>query len=524
MQAMTSNINAGDQYISTITVTDGLGRIRAVKKDASINGVAGRIVSGWTQYDGLGRVSRGHLPTTESTNDIFWRIGPPEQGTPYTEYEYDCQDRTTLVKHPDGTTTRMDYSIAADPDGILRFHTAVTDQNGHVSHVYENARKQKTAIVDALSATTVFHYDNLGQLTETIDPENHSTIHHYDSLGRRTQQTHPSSGTTTWEYDAAGNLLRQTQNDGQSISYQYDYCRPTGISYSSRPWNNVWYEYGHTGVNAGRIVKQQDATGVQEFKYDYMGNVVCNRHTYVQPHSQRTLTLTTRWGYDRWGRVDSIVYPDGERVEYHYDRGGLLHDIQGYKVGTVGNTTYIREILYNRFGQRTSIIDGDYVMTTYDYDSLTLRLAHMRDIVINSNRTLQDNHYYYDAVGNIDSIVDSGYNHRIQRYAYDSANRLVWSNGLIEPRGSADRPCYGVHYFYSPAGRLLNKTLDSWRMDASSGFHNVRYDNTYLYDNLDNPYAVLQIHNPDVPSFEFHWDGNGNLASSYSTTTQSGRT
>ena len=399
-----------------------------------------------------------------------------------------------------------------DADGILRLVVEATDQNGHTSYVFSNVREQPTVTIDPLGAKTVFHYDHIGQLQESKDPEGHSTYHAYDMLGRRTDRIHPSAGHTRWDYDPAGNMTRLTQNSGEYIEYFYEYNRPVHIMYSNRPWNNVWYKYGNSGTEAGRVVYQRDATGVQQFHYDLMGNVDTNWHTYVQPHLSSTLSLKTAWRYDSWGRVQNITYPDREKVDYRYDFGGQLYSIDGYKSGHVGHTPYIREILYDHFGQRTQVIDGDGVKTTYDYNPATRRLAHLMNYSIVTRETLQDNLYYYDAVGNIDSIRDNGRNHRLQTYKYDDANRLVGSTGSMTQEYSTALPySYGSGYKYSPAGRFLNKHVKSDRLSTSQGPRHVAYDNTYFYTHPDNPYAITHIQDPYGAQYNFHWDAKGNM-------------
>ncbi len=521
--ARTLNDNNGANYIGTVTISDGLGRPRIVKKEAAVGGQPMRIVSGYTELDALGRKVREYHPDMEALSTPDSTFNSP-LSTLNSQLFYDRIDRVTKTVYPDGTFSTSDYTVAGDADSILRLEVEVTDQNGHTSYIFSNVHEQNTTTIDPLGSTTVFHYDHVGQLQESIDPEGHSTYHAYDMLGRRTDRTHPSAGHTRWDYDPAGNILRQTQNDGQWIEYYYEYNRPVHIKYSDRTWNNVWYKYGSSGTEAGRVVCQQDATGVQQFHYDLMGNVDTNWHTYVQPNSPNTFTLKTAWHYDSWGRVQSITYPDREKVDYKYDFGGQLYSIDGYKSGHVGHTPYIREILYDHFGQRTQVIDGDDVKTTYDYNPATRRLAHLMNYSSVTGETLQDNLYYYDAVGNVDSIRDNGRNHRLQTYKYDDANRLVGSTGSMTQEYSTALPySYESGYKYSPAGRFLNKYVDSKRLSTAMGPYPVRYDNEYSYTHPNNPYAVTHVQDAYGAHYDFDWDDNGNLTDSRAYATHTDR-
>lgn len=521
--ARTLNDNNGANYIGTVTISDGLGRPRIVKKEAAVGGQPMRIVSGYTELDALGRKVREYYPDTEALSAPDSTFNSP-LSTLNSQLFYDRLDRVTKTIYPDGTFSTSDYIVGNDADGILRLVVEATDQNGHTSYIFSNVREQNTTTIDPNGATTRFRYDNIGQLAKTISPDGDSTMHFYDLLGRRTDRVHPSAGHTRWEYDPAGNMCLQTQNDGQWIEYKYEYNRPVHIKYSDRPWNNVWYKYGGSGTEAGRVVCQQDATGVQQFHYDFMGNVDTNWHTYVQPHSSSTLSLKTAWRYDSWGRVLNITYPDREKVDYRYDFGGLLYSIDGYKSGHVGHTPYIREILYDHFGQRIQVVDGDDVKTTYDYDPATRRLAHLENYSAITGETLQDNRYYYDAVGNVDSIRDNGRNHRVQTYKYDAANRLIGSNGNMSQEYSTALPYgYQSSYKYTLAGRLMNKYVKSDRLSTSQGPHHVAYDNTYSYTHPDNPYAVTHIQDAYGAHYDFDWDANGNLTDSRAHATHTDR-
>ena len=504
--ARTLNDNNGANYIGTVTISDGLGRPRIVKKEADVNGQHKRIVSGYYEMDALGRKVREYYPDTEalSTPDSIVNF---QFSTLNSQFSYDRLDRVTKTVFPDSTRSSALYTIDNDADGILRLEMDATDPNGHTSYIFSNVRKQNTTTIDPNGATTRFRYDNIGQLTKTISPDNDSTMHFYDLLGRRTDRIHPSAGHTHWDYDPAGNIVRLTQNDGQWIAYEYDFNRPTHIEYSNRPWNNVWFEYGPGGSGdiAGRIFRQQDATGVQEFHYDAMGNVIFNRHTYVQPHSPNTFTLTTQWQYDSWGRIQYIIYPDGEQVNYGYDFGGMLYDIQG-------DNTYIKTILYDHFGQRTSMVDGDGIKTSYTYDAASRRLIHLRDSSYVTGELLQDNTYTYDNVGNIISIQDSGRNQRSQIYEYDNADRLMHSEGKIPYEYSTSLAYdYRSDYQYTPAGRLEYKFVHSKRYNNALGDYEVNYTNNYQYDNPNNPFAVTAILGNESPDYGFKWDDNGNL-------------
>ena len=496
--------------INTVIFSDGLGRVIQVKKDVEVNGQEVRVVGGTVHYDGLGRKVSEFFPISEAMNhpDINLNITVAATNVDSTSTAYDYLDRPVQVDYADGTQSLNEYSIATDDNGYDRFLNEVTDQNGHISKIYTDARKLNVQVTDALTHATKFYYDAVGQLWQSEDPEGNTTTHAYDLGGRRTDRDHPSAGHTHWDYDAAGNMIRQTQNSGEYIQYFYDYSRPVHIKYSDRPWNDVWYEYGSAGSGnqAGRLLRQQDATGVQSFKYDNMGNVVYNAHTYVQPHSHNTFTLETQWEYDSWGRVKTIIYPDRERVSYFYDHGGNVCHIEGSK-GNLPTMNYIDTLLYDLYEQRIYQRYGNGVETWYSYDPQNRRLISLVDSSTVEG-LLQNNKYTYDNVGNIDTISDSGRYIRNQYFEYDDINRLVysygeWNNSTLD---------YTAYYQYSAAGRMEYKDVYSSRTNNMNPYYVVNYNNSYSY-NSNNPFAVESIGNNGNTTL-FQWDANGNMTHS----------
>ena len=537
--------------INTLTNADGLGRVIQIRKDIEENGVERSLVSGRIEYDALGRATAEYHPVTVDTSYVdegyiyigamgyvdFAPIDSVGDVRPQTT-TYDIMDRPLVVTYSDSTSSSYLYGMEEDYNDMERFKTTMTDQNGHSTKIYTDHRQLQTQITNAIGGTTRFTYDALGQLLQSKDPEDFTTTHTYDKGGRRLSRTHPSNGTTTWAYDPAGNITMQKMSSGEKINYYYDYNRLNNIEYSDRPWNNVYYVYGDStaGNSAGRVTRMQDATGVQEFEYDQMGNVTFNRHTYVLPNTDRTITLSTEWDYDSWGRVCLILYPDEEKVIYEYGAGGKLKRVWGRKELSSGNNNsggiivgltpsvnppntvsdyyYLDSIMYDKYEQRIREINGDGVETHYIYDNETRRLVKLRNFSHNDTIFLQDNYYEYDNVGNITLIKDEGLNQRKQHYTYDSINRLVRSNG--EWYDGHNTISYENVLKYTPSGRMEVKYMNSTRLNNIHGLHTVKYENKYIYDNNTNPFAVKEIE--DVMSGVFDscdWDAKGNMISHF---------
>ena len=62
--------------------------------------------------------------------------------------------------------------------------------------------------------------------------------------------------------------------------------------------------------------------------------------------------FTTRFSFDAFGRMQYLVYPDGEVLSYQYDRGGLLKGARSDFFGMAA--TYLKSLTYDQFGQLTA--------------------------------------------------------------------------------------------------------------------------------------------------------------------------
>lgn len=204
-------------------------------------------------------------------------------------------------------------------------------------------------------------------------------------------------------------------------------------------------------VNRGRAKRQ-----------DYSRNLVVGKKYYFSvKRAGEVLQVDVYDDSNRTNLVDSLsAHVDGAiETNYLYSyfaervRTRINQTIAGSvsRLGT-NQTVFersqdvVKNIEYNAEGQiiRTEFING--VVTTYDYDPLTLRPS--RVLTVSSNgEILQDFVYHYDSVGNIIEIEDKVHT-ATQVFKYDSMNRLVNAVG----------DSYGVRsYSFDEIGNILEK-------------------------------------------------------------------
>jgi RHS repeat-associated protein len=501
--------------ITTVLFADGLGRPIQTKKKSVIYDPINdsensmMVVSGRVSYDAFGRVDSTWYPITEDlTSDSIFN--PNIDNQPPTTTIYDVQDRNTSVTTPDNKTTLMSYGFGADKFGATRFYTSQRDALSNRTLIFKDVRGLNTSITDALDGETGFIYNALGELIRSFDPEDNRTTHAYDMLGRRTETFHPDAGNTKFQFDDANNLIAmQTQNllnQTSTIEYVYNYNKLMEIHYPNNPEMSVYYEYGesNTGNKAGRIIKQQDASGVQTFDYGKLGELIQNIHTFVMPGGE-TYTFEMMWRYDSWNRIQEITYPDGELVTYSYNEGGQLNKMVGLK--TTNSYNYIDDLKYDKFGNRLISKFGNATVTKYTYNPTTLQLSNLESFN-SQGELMQDINYTYDDVRNISRIRNYA-GHMINgiggeyeyNYSYDHLYRLTSSQG-----NGQNQNIFSLNMEYSASGNIIQKNQYA-ETEINGTPLTIDYERKYNYS-TNQPHAIKEINNSELM---FEWDANGNM-------------
>jgi len=508
----------------TVNFSDGLGRSIQSKKKIIENVTEMVLVSGLQEYtlNSNGQVITSYQPLSEYPgHETDLDLTMPWVNPTVTEM--DILDRTTKQTLPDGNIYTYNYDFGSFGMKTY-FTTKVIDPELNEVSQYTDARGLKSRVATyPLVTHTDFTYSPMGELLTSTDPENNSTYYYYDMLGRLTSRVHPDAGTTTYTYDMAGNVLTtQTQNlannGGLEIVYNYLDNRLDNIHYPENPEMDVFYEYGSpTALNAnnrGRLIRMQDASGVQTFEYGNMGELVTNIHTFVVPGGD-AYTFETNWEYDSWNRVKNITYPDGEIVSYGYNDGGQLTTMNSVKGSEVYD--FITDIKYDKYGMRTDIYYGNGTRTEYTYDQQTLRLDNLKSYDIVGN-LMQNLDYTYDDVGNITTLENTAGNlsgiggNYTYTFGYDNLYRLLTATGNadIEPASTNLSLNYTLGMTYTQSGNIETKSLVA-NTFVNGQVTNVNYNHFYNYPNPQQPHAVRE-----VGSNTYFWDANGNMTMRYS--------
>ena len=510
--------------IQTVLQIDGLGRTVRTSKTGFVNGVDGWNASGAVEYDNKGRTIREGM-TEFIQGDIQTLLeSVPKMTSLFTSYEYDEKDRQVKTTLPDGSVQFAEFeikdgkSVSYSTDPLGNVSVQETDSRGNIVRVAKNDKdgKQLTEVT--------YRYNAMGEMLKAFDAKGHPITAEYDLLGRRTALESLDSGRQEFFYDECSNLIRENNSvlreNNKQIVYEYDGLnRLIKIDYPDS--KDTIYTYGKpsdkTVGAAGKILKVKDASGTIEYEYGKLGEVTKETRT-INTHLNGindTETAVMEYRSDYLGRMQWIVYPDGEQIVYGYDRGGQVVSVRGEHYGHEFN--YVTNILYDEYGQRTRIDYGNGTFTEYNYDPARRWL----DTIKTENKwgqAYQNIVYSFDAVGNVlgyeNDCLDSvtGNYKTKQTYSYDNLYQLIKVEGetTYNPYRSS-MPEFKSDYTQTftfdsiGLGNMTNKVSAESVSPQKTIGDNLNYSFNYVYD---EKYAHRLINAGDR---YYKYDSNGNI-------------
>jgi YD repeat-containing protein len=504
------------QTITTITMVDGLNRalqswVQAEIYEGNGRSVTGFTVSGAIRYDHAGRIIEQGQPVFRAGGPSFSYQAVPMINP--TRFVFDSLGVPIKTILPDGSNQSGSYGLVM-VDGEVLNRITLTDVMGRISSLYSDHRGlpiQSTITHNGQLLTMRNTYDILGQPLTNTDVDGNVTIRvEYDMLGRPVSYFNINSGLTTFEYDNAGRLVqRQTANLRERnafIRYEYHYHRLMRIV---NPFSNdVVYQYfgPNQGNNSGRISSIDNGTMRTEVEYGNFGEIIRRTQT-VQRAIGNPYTVTFEYQIGLLGQMESILFPDGERVSYNYNSGMQVQSVVGDRFGML--TRYVDFIGYDHFGRRTFMRLGNGVETSYQYDDQRMWLEQLTT-TNSQGETLQNLSYEFDRLGNIRSIQNNTTNRQIrQSFEYDDLNQLTHAEGSF--RNTRFTQNNNLNHFtqvfsYDILGNMTSKVSTNVLANGSSPLA-LNYNYQFTFDTT-NPYLLTSVGG----RFLTH-DLNGNVTS-----------
>jgi RHS repeat-associated protein len=326
----------------------------------------------------------------------------------------------------------------------------------------------------------------------------------YDMLGNRIREASMEAGELHMLNDAKGKPIYVWRSRGHTLHTVYDALRrpvevhllvPSfinwsiiervtyGESQSTPEVDNLRLRIYQVYDGAGKVTNVYDFKGnlwrtQRELAGDYRNTLDWSSSIVLEPTPYSTSST-----YDALNRPKTRVTHDKTIVRLSYNEADLLQRVEASLRDDPTPAVIVKNIEYNARGQRKLVEYGNGAISTFEYDSLTFRLARLT--TIRGTERLQDLAYTYDPVGNTTCIVDAAlqtnyYNGEVvgpqAKFTYDAIYRLTeatgreligqtapscanWNDesrtGLPHPNDGSAMRNYTEDYRYDQVGNIL---------------------------------------------------------------------
>ncbi len=484
------------------------------------------------QYDEAGRLVAlfpgEDEPTTYEHDNGFVRV--VRRGEAVWKYERNDQGDVTRRTDPDGHATDYSYNKYGQLVGVWypdhSCQKLVWNERGQLleeqlpnggikRYRYDDLGRQ-VAREDEHGALTQYLWDAAGRLVKLTNPGGDTRKYRYNPYGKITSERDELGNVTRYEYaDSLHLISRRLNADGSQVNYRYDNVRlllteienEVGETYRLQYHSNglIQQETGFDGQrtayvydlngnlqektehgddgsqlvtryerdHAGRLVRKTlpDGNSV-DYAYDRQGNLLSvddgNWFLAYEYDVQNRLTAehqgwgTLRYGYDACGQLQNLRLPDNNRLKFKHAKGGHLSTVEL-------NGTVLTSHQFNagREQQRTQ----GKLLSTYQHDHLG-RLFNQS--IGDAEGPVYRRHYDYDKSGNLTRLLDTRKGEH--RYHYDPLSRLIRAD---HSQGEQER------FGHDPAGNLLMQDRPGPDIVAGNRLM-IQGDRHYDYDAFGN--------------------------------------
>lgn len=433
------------------TQTDSLGSATAYVYDE-----AGRL-TGTT--DALGHQT---ISTYDDAGRLIANTDPNQQTT---KYSYDSRGRQQQVAYPDSTTTLTAYDSA---NNVI----AVTDQaERQIQYSYDDANQLVSVMQvnhpDPAHNTTIYTYDNLGDLATWNDANGHQNRQAFDIFGELIAQTYPAGGPSeTNSYDPAGNLASVTDFKGKTTTYSYDAL------------NRLIRETPDPSLTDPPVTFTYTATGQVATMTDNGGTIIYTYDNQDRVKAKTTPAGTLIYTYDVAANVSSMVSsnPNGASISYTYDQLNRLSTVTDNRLPAGQGTSVYT---YDPASNLVTVTLPNGVQSTLSYDNLN-RLKSVQSSTGNSS-AIASFAYQLDPTGN--RTAASELTGRSVQWSYDGIRRLTSETISQDPNGKNGTVSYGL----DPVGNRLSVTSNLFNISSGVFSFNANdFLSTEGYDNNGN--------------------------------------
>ena len=473
----------------------------------------------WSEYhyNHQGRVIAqrsvgGHYDGRFEYHSRYTRYHTPSGGL--IDYHYDERKRVTRIETCLGAVYENQwqehlFTGQTDPLGRTTIYayddwgelTEITHPDGQTETIDRDAQGRAVAHTDPLGATWQYQYDAHGNLNQLINPLDQAMHYAYDAQGQLTQIDYPGGGQSRYAYDQAGHLSQLTGPDGHSHHYHHDrfgrlvtYRDPEN---HAQHWvyprdSHLPLPESHRSARGHQQRQQYNAQGQLTQSTDANGNAT--RYQWGPYNTLQRLIdpqgRTYRFHYGANAELNEVVNPQGERYRYIHDKAGRVveeHDFSGA----------VTRYDYDLVGRLIRTKKPDGAKLTYSYDDAD-RL--IEKTIIPKHGEPSQTTYRYDAAGNLLQTQNA---HSLIEFERDELGRVVQEkhNGRALKttynddgwRASLNGDGIEQHWHYTPGQQL--QQLQLGQHSALRFRYNPRGQETYRHS--EQGFGLIQQYDPE---------------------------
>lgn len=231
----------------------------------------------------------------------------------------------------------------------------------------------------------------------------------------------------------------------------------------------------------------------------------------------QTESYTTRWNYDALGALIAQTDAANHVRTFDVDIAGRPYASQ------LDDVVLLKSCEYSAFDQVQIERTGNNVLTLASYSPANGRLLRLKSTT-QTDHLLQDLHYQYDPVGNIERIEDLAQPvqwfaqqriEAINTYRYDTLYQLIEATGRENASQRIGPGLPGLELFGSQDDSRWRNYSQTYSYDNGNNLISLKHDagtnNTYLRQMVVAEHSNRSLFKGDGPvNFIAGFDGNGN--------------
>jgi YD repeat-containing protein len=318
----------------TVYSYDSIDRLLEEKGVIEQNG--GTVYNSFKRYDygPAGNVTKTRVSNNQVGSSLAWAR---------TDYDYNNRGRLEFVTQYDGANINNVTKYTYDGVG-----NTLTMRTGMSSKGASDGQQ------------TTYTYDRLGRILTLKDPLNQQEAYAYKNsgLGLLNTKTDRNGNVSTYNYDALGRVLtEQVKTPGNvTETNSYSYYVTGAKKTEANPTVTTAFVYDVLG----RLAQESESGGAGAVKaYGY--DLANNRTSFTATKSGAT-NHNTAYTYDNQNRLKTVSDKGSLKATYSYNANGARESLV-YTNGTR------EDYLYNKANWLTSLVNksGSTVVSSYAY-------------------------------------------------------------------------------------------------------------------------------------------------------------